>query len=238
MVLNLPTLKFAQIHSVRWLSLQKSVEVIYRTYPALLIALELEGTANQAARGIYAEVSQYSFIAITHMLMDILPFLGRLSHIFQKKDLDLSKITRIVESTCEALLNFKEAEGIYVEKLEEFITMDGEDVTYKRPDNESRRSIVQEAIVTNMDGFEKCEVHEEIEAGHVAFQVRFFSQQKNILRSIMPQYIDNIVNNLKDCFQENDLIEKNASIAASSHYFCSQKRTVGNIWKLKCYCFS
>lgn len=38
----------------------------------------------------------------------------------------------IVESTCEALLDFKEAEGIYVDKLEKFITEDGDDVTYKR----------------------------------------------------------------------------------------------------------
>lgn len=97
MLLNLPMLKFAQFHSVRWLSLQKSVEILYRTYPALLVALEHEGTVNPAARGIYAEVSQYSFIAITHMLMDILPFLGKLSRIFQTKDLDLSKVTPIVK---------------------------------------------------------------------------------------------------------------------------------------------
>ncbi|XP_061192620.1 uncharacterized protein C17orf113-like [Saccostrea echinata] len=209
MLLNLPTLKFAQIHSVRWLSLQKSVEILYRTYPALLIALEHEGTTNPAARGIHAEVSQYNFIAITHMLMDILPFLGRLSRIFQTKDLDLSKLRPIVESTCEALLDFKEAQGIYVDKLEEFITIDGDEVTYNRPDSESKKSVVQEAIDTNIDGFDGFESSdEEIEAGHDGVQVRFFSQQKNILRSIMPQYVDNIVKNLKDRFQESGLIEK------------------------------
>lgn len=148
MLLNLPMLKFAQFHSVRWLSLQKSVEILYRTYPALLVALEHERTVNPAARGIhvYAEVSQYSFIAITHMLMDILPFLGKLSRIFQTKDLDLSKVTPIVKSTCDALLDFKEAEGMYVDKLDEFIIEDGDSVLYRRPDTESRKSAVQGAI--------------------------------------------------------------------------------------------
>ena len=119
--------------------------------------------------------------------------------------------------------------------------MYGDDVTYKRPDNESRRSIVQEAIDTNIDGFDgfkKCDDHEEIEAGHNTVQVRFFSQQENILRSIMPQYIGNIVNNFKRLFSREWFDRKNASIAAFSHYFCSQKRGVGNIWKPKCCCFS
>ena len=59
-------------------------------------------------------------------------------------------------------------------------------------------SIVQDAIDTNIDrfaGFDKFE--EEIEAGHYGVRGRFF-----------PQYIDNIVKNLKDRFQEKGLIEK------------------------------
>lgn len=80
------------------------------------------------------------------MLMDILPFLGKLSRIFQTKDLDLSKVTPIVKSTCDALLDFKEAEGMYVDKLDEFIIEDGDNVLYRRPDTESRKSAVQGAI--------------------------------------------------------------------------------------------
>lgn len=211
MLLNLPMLKFAQLHSVRWLSLQKSVEILYRTYPALLVALEHEGTVNPAARGIYAEVSQYSFIAITHMLMDILPFLGKLSRIFQTKDLDLSKVTPIVKSTCDALLDFKEAEGMYVDKLDEFIIKDGDSVLYRRPDTESRKSAVQGAIEVNMDGFSGFEKeHEEcnFEEEDNGVQIRYYQQQQNVLRSIMPKYLDTIVANLENRFQENGFIEK------------------------------
>lgn len=49
-LLNMPTLKYAEIHSVRWSSLDSAVRVIYRTYPALVIALEHEATTNACQR--------------------------------------------------------------------------------------------------------------------------------------------------------------------------------------------
>lgn len=109
-----------------------------------------------------------------YMLMDILPFLGKLSWIFQTKDLDLSKVTPIVKSTCDALLDFKEAEGMYVDKLDEFIIENGDSVLYRRPDTESRKSAVQGAIEVKMvmDGFssfdkehEGCNFEEEDNGG-------------------------------------------------------------------------
>ena len=38
-ILDLPELKYAEVHSVRWLSLDRAVRVLYRTYPALVTAL-------------------------------------------------------------------------------------------------------------------------------------------------------------------------------------------------------
>lgn len=141
------------------------------------------------------------------MLMDILPFLGKLSRIFQTKDLDLSKVTPIVKSTCDALLDFKEAEGMYVDKLDEFIIEDWDSVLYRRPDTESRKSAVQGAIEVNMDGFsgfekehKECNFEEEEDNG---VQIRYYQQQQIILRSIMPKYLDNIVANLENRFQES-----------------------------------
>ena len=39
-------------------------------------------------------------------------------------------------------------------------------------------------------------------------KVRYYQKQQNILRSIMPKYLDNIVANLENRFQENGFIEK------------------------------
>lgn len=91
-LLQLPSLKFANIHSVRWLSLPNAVEVLYRTCPALVVALEHEAVTNSVAKGLLNEVTQYKFIGFTHLMMDILPFIGRLSKTFQTSALDFSKI--------------------------------------------------------------------------------------------------------------------------------------------------
>ncbi len=50
-ILELPQLKYAEVHSVRWLSLEKAVSAVYRTYPALCMALAHEATTNPTAKG-------------------------------------------------------------------------------------------------------------------------------------------------------------------------------------------
>lgn len=71
------------------------------------------------------------------------------------------------------------------------------------PTSESKRSIVKDAIDTNIDGFAGFDkFEEEIEAGIYGVRGRFFPQSKSILDSIMPQYVDNIVKFLRDRFQE------------------------------------
>ena len=45
-ILTIPELKYAEVHSVRWLSMERAVKVLYRTYPALCSTL-----SHQAANG-------------------------------------------------------------------------------------------------------------------------------------------------------------------------------------------
>ena len=52
--------------------MEHAVQVVYRTYPALVMTLEREANYEAAAQGIPNEVNQYKFIAITHLMMDIL----------------------------------------------------------------------------------------------------------------------------------------------------------------------
>lgn len=112
-LLNMPTLKYAEIHSVRGSSLDSAVRVIYRTYPAL----EHEATTNASVKGLLTEVQQFKFIMCTHLLMDILPFLSRISKVFQCQSVDF-KISPIVDSTVNALNDMKESPGVYVEMLD------------------------------------------------------------------------------------------------------------------------
>lgn len=168
MLLNFFMLKFVQFYLVWWLSFQKFVEILYRIYLVFFVVLEYEGIVNFVVRGIYVEVSQYSFIVIIYMFMDIFLFFGKFSRIFQIKDLDLSKVIFIVKSICDVFLDFKEVEGMYVDKLDEFIIEDGDSVLYRRFDIESRKLVVQGVIEVNMDGFsgfekeyEECNFEED-----------------------------------------------------------------------------
>jgi len=131
-LLNLPELKYAEVHSVRWLSLDRAVKVIYRTYPALVVAFSHEVTSNPTAKGLFHEVSQYKFIMFTHISLDILPFLSRLSKVFPSESADFSKMVPMVTSTIAALRDMKESSGMYVDALDEFVECDGDHVLYKR----------------------------------------------------------------------------------------------------------
>ncbi|KAK3084326.1 hypothetical protein FSP39_011612 [Pinctada imbricata] len=216
LLLNLPTLKYAQVHSVRRLSLQQAVEVLYRTYPALVMALEHEANTNPTrcdpvAKGLYFEVSQFRFIAMTHMLMDILPFLGKLSKVFQSEDLDFSKVKPIVESTCEALQDFVEVEGLYVDKLTTFVIQEEDKVWYRRPEAESQRGVVQEAIDINVDGFKGFPVEMATEDSNEStcdVELKYYSQQRDVLGKIIPEYVGNIQNILEERFKESELLSK------------------------------
>ena len=132
-LLNLPKLKYAEVHSVRWLSLDRAVKVIYRTYSALVFALSHEATSNPTAKGLFHQVSQYKCIMFTL----ILPFLSRLSKVFQSESADFSKMVPMVTSTIAALRGMKESSGMYVDALDEFVECDGDRVLYKRKVSES-----------------------------------------------------------------------------------------------------
>ena len=54
-------------------------------------------------KGLYNDIIQYICIAITHLMMNILPYLARLSMVFQNVNIDFSKVKSMVDSTCESL---------------------------------------------------------------------------------------------------------------------------------------
>ena len=60
-------------HSVRWLSLTRAIDSIYSNWPSLV------DTTN----GLLAQIKAFKFVAIMHMLLNVLPILDSLSRSFQ-----------------------------------------------------------------------------------------------------------------------------------------------------------
>ena len=201
-LLDMPTLKYAEIHSVRWLSLEQAVRVIYRTFPSLLVTLEHEATNNATAKGLLHEVKQFKFIYCTHILMDILPFLSRMSKVFQCDNIDFSKISPIVDSTISALNDLKESPGCYVEMLDVCMVEENDKVLYRRKVSESSKKVVDESVECNVSGFEGFDSIEQ-ESDDSEFrevEVSYYVQQKESVRKVLEKYVDKIVSNFVERF--------------------------------------
>ncbi|XP_052227215.1 zinc finger protein 862-like [Dreissena polymorpha] len=213
-LLNMPQLKFSEVHSMRWLSLEHAVSVMYRTYPALVMTLEREAHFDAGAKGILMEVNQYKFIALTHLMMDILPFVTRLSKNFQNETVNFSQVIPVVNCVIDSVEDLLEVQGVFMDKLDKFVCEDGEKVLYKRPLGESDCSAVVAAITENyaFSGFEEETEsdNEDEEKDLVGFspELRFFTQQKQtVTDKIAPEYIRKLAENLRDRFQCNDLLK-------------------------------
>ncbi|XP_052249683.1 zinc finger protein 862-like [Dreissena polymorpha] len=213
-LLMLPELKYAEVHSVRWLSMEHAVQVVYRTYPALVMALEREAAFEPAAKGLLQDVNQFKFIAITHLMMDILPQMTLLSKKFQEESVDFSLIKPVIRSSCESLLDLLEVSGVFVEKLSKFVHVGDHKVTYSRPLSESDCNSVNEQIQQNIHfkGFTESDIDAsdgEDDDENVGFtpELRYYTQQKHVLDSIGHQYIQKLTDNLIDRFCDTNILE-------------------------------
>ena len=215
-LLNQPQLKYADIHSVRWLSMENAVCILYRTYPALCMTLsDMAANGDIVAKSHFNDVSQYKFIAITHMLMDILPFIGRLSKVFQSDTIDFSKVGPMIDSTTESLKDMLECEGVFVDKLSAFVqTSDDSKTVYSRPITESESKSVKENKNENVEfeGFGESENNEvdSQETGNESMarevHLQYFTQQQQMIPRVMDKYINAVVTNLESRFEQKDLI--------------------------------
>lgn len=105
--LDEPQLKFTQPHAVRWLSVHNAVSVVCRSLKSLRDVLEHMASSDaqdaDKAKGLLLAVRQFNFVALCHMMKDVLMHVVLLSKHFQKEDLDFSTVQPMVESTKEAL---------------------------------------------------------------------------------------------------------------------------------------
>ncbi|XP_073329080.1 uncharacterized protein C17orf113-like [Pagrus major] len=105
--------------AVRWLSLHKAVESMKSNWPALVMELNEEAVGGSAqAQGILGQIQQYSFIALTHTLSDVLPVMTKLNMVFQKEDVNLATIRPMVNASVAALTQLRDAPGPEEERFE------------------------------------------------------------------------------------------------------------------------
>jgi len=91
-VLQSPTLRYKEIHEVRWLSFYEPLEAVYRTLDALITYFNSrDAPKDPKAKGLLKKLATTKFFYITYMLMDTMSIVTRLCLAFQAEDLDVAK---------------------------------------------------------------------------------------------------------------------------------------------------
>ena len=86
------TVTLKEPKSVRWLSLDEAIQAIWKCWPALVGSMGQQAAAgNPVAVGLSKKVESFSFIALTALLLDILPVFSILSKAFQAETLNFPK---------------------------------------------------------------------------------------------------------------------------------------------------
>ena len=85
-ILEDPILQYKELHSVRWFSMYSALETVYRTWGSLAtyFKTEMEQANDSTAKSFFKKMTSFVFIAVTHLLMDIIPKVTQLSLFFQK----------------------------------------------------------------------------------------------------------------------------------------------------------
>lgn len=105
-VFELANRKFKEVFDVRWLSFQEAVGAVLHNLEPLICALneDKQQPGNVAAQGLLKYIMNFDFLATTHMIAEVLGHIGRLSRIFQTKNVDFFHANLYLE-TCVAALN-------------------------------------------------------------------------------------------------------------------------------------
>ena len=104
-ILEGPILSYKEVYEVRWLSFHKALEAIHLTWDSL-VTLFVE-SPDAKAKGFVKTLSDYKFVATSHMLMDTMSVLTALCLKFQCKDLDIAVVQPAVQATIQALEKIK-----------------------------------------------------------------------------------------------------------------------------------
>ena len=113
-------LKLKNACDTRWLSTNEAVQTLRRSLPAVVTALEREGTerSDPTAIGLAKIVKNPKFVATLYFLCDVLPTLCTVSKVFQTTAIDFSLIQPTIEAATVKLEHLKEHPGRWETRLD------------------------------------------------------------------------------------------------------------------------
>ncbi|XP_070546537.1 uncharacterized protein C17orf113-like [Ptychodera flava] len=134
-LLDEPSLRYKEVHAVCWLSFYKALETVYRTWDSLVTFFGQD--KDPKSKGFAKKLTEYEFVATTHLMMDAMAAVTEVSLVFQKKDLDLCIIGPTIDNLVQRLQGLQQSdqcppsEHIYLGSLQKELQEKDGRVLYK-----------------------------------------------------------------------------------------------------------
>lgn len=126
--------------SVRWLSVESAVKMIYKFYDSIVMSLEDDKDKTGKAKGIWLFLSTSLFVLVTALMVDILTAIGILSLTFQMDNVNIGSIHTNVETTISTLEQMREGSNTVDTVLREIDTDNQMYRDIKISDNQNLRA--------------------------------------------------------------------------------------------------
>ena len=84
---------FLKVYEVRWLCLGEAVKAVVHNYRPLMLLLEEEAAlGDPASIGLMTQLKTYKFVALLHLMADVLDVTNHLSRVFQHRAISFHSI--------------------------------------------------------------------------------------------------------------------------------------------------
>ena len=147
-VLDSPELKVREVHEIRWLAFYDALTAVFHSYRALVKYFKKHDKSKNVQE-ILEKLTDYRFVSVMHIMMDIIPHLSQLCLLLQKSDLDIAAVKPAIQNTLACIKKVESGDTVYQRELREKLktTSVGEKVklTYKEIEVKIHRSTVKKA---------------------------------------------------------------------------------------------
>ena len=110
-VLEHPQLKVKECHEIRWLAFYEAVFAVFRCWGSLITYFKQHD--DKKSKSFLEKLSDYKFVAIMYMFMDILPSVSQMSLILQKQDIDIAAINPALSDLKDKIKQAKKGKAFY-----------------------------------------------------------------------------------------------------------------------------
>ena len=116
-VLDDPQVKIKECHEIRWLSFCAAITAVYRTWKSLVTFFQRH--SDSTSKSLLGKLTDYRFLMVLHLLMDILPHVAHLSLLLQKQDVDVAAVNPAVADLLSKIATAEKGSGFFQRELKE-----------------------------------------------------------------------------------------------------------------------